>query len=79
MSLGTKTIHLSGHTLEWRTLAELLGEAEGVHTLEQPGVNNLLRVGPRHEREGVCFSRIGEQEGVGGLAVQRHTPVLFRT
>ncbi len=58
---------------------EIIFPGEGGHTLEQEGVENLVRVVPRCEQEGVCFSRTHEREGVGGPAVQPHIPVLFRT
>ncbi len=51
----------------------------GGQALEQEGVENLIRVVPRCEREGVCFSRTHEREGVGVPVVQPHIPVLFRT
>ena len=70
-------VHLSGQTLEWKTLC--WGRQGAVHTLEQAGVNNSVRDGLRREPERVCFSGIGKREGVGGLAVQPHTTVLFRT
>ena len=47
------------------------------HALEQEGVNNSICTVPRYRREGVCFSRNHEQEGVEGRAVQPHIPVLF--
>ncbi len=43
------------------------------------GVLRIVSVAPCCELEGVSFLRLCELEGVGGPAVQPHTPVFFRT
>ena len=57
---------------------EIIFPWEGGRALEQEGDENLVHGVPRCEREGVCFSQIREQEGVGGPAVQPHLPVGVR-
>ena len=43
------------------------------------GAWKFTHVAPRCEWKGVSFSKNCERKGVGGLGVQPHTPVLFRT
>ncbi len=56
-------------------------ESEALITrdIEQEGVNNVIYIVPRCEREGYIFHEIMNEGGVGSPTVQPHIPVLFRT
>ncbi len=78
---GCTKMGISKHegSLKWWSDEPMGPRVWSTDTLEPEGVNNLKHVALHCEQEGVCFSWTHEREGVGGLAVQPHIPVLFRT